>query len=244
MLALLDSGIGGLTVAKALRSLCPEADMLYLADLANAPYGTKSEGELLLLLCRSIRALLARGATKVALACITASCLYDRLPQDLQPCVIPLLPFLAERIAACRGCVGIIATEATVKSDALPLALRRLGYERPLYKNAAQGLVALAEAGRTDPEDPEVRGVLVRSISPLLYRGVDTLVLGCTHFPYFEAAIRSLYGGLTILSPARIGGEALAKTLPKDLLLGEGRFTYLVSATGGEKRKRFGPLGL
>ncbi len=243
MLALLDSGIGGLTVAKALRSHCPKADMLYLADLANAPYGTKSEGELLSLLCRSIRALRARGATKIVFACITASCLHERLPESLRPLVIPILPFVAERIAACEGRVGIIATEATVKSGALPRTLRRLGYERPIYKSAAQRLVPLAEAGRTDPEDPEVRAELMRSIAPLLSRGVDTLVLGCTHFPYFEAAIRSLYGGLTILSPARIGGEALAKALPKDLLSGEGRFTYLVSATGGEKRKRFSPSG-
>ncbi len=243
MIALLDSGIGGLTVAKPLRALCPAADMIYLADTANAPYGTKSEEELLALLCRSVRALLARGAQRVVLACITASCLYDRLPASLKPSVIPILPFVAERIAACRGRVGIIATEATVRSRALPLALQRLGCERPLYKSAAQGLVSLAEAGRTDPQDPEVREVLERSIAPLLCRGVDTLVLGCTHFPYFEPAIRSLYGGLAVLSPARIGSEALARTLPKELLRGEGRFLYLVSAVGRKKEKAYSPSG-
>ncbi len=237
MLALLDSGIGGLTVAKSLRALRPTADMIYLADTANAPYGTKSEAQLLPLLCRSIYALQKRGASKIVLACITASCLYEKLPCGLRSSVIPILPFVAEKIAACRGRVGIIATEATVCSRALPLALLRLGCERPLYKSSAQGLVALAEAGRTDAEDSAVRAELTRSISPLLCRGVDTLVLGCTHFPYFEAAIRSLYGGLTVLSPARIGAEALSKTLPPAILCGEGRFIYLVSSSGTRKRK-------
>ena len=236
MLALLDSGVGGLTVARALRALCPSVDILYLADSANAPYGTKSERELLPLLVRSIEALLARGGARVVLACITASCLYDRLPEALKPHVIPILPFVAEEIAASGGRVGIIATEATVHSAALPRALLRYGCHAPVERCAAQRLVALAEAGRTDASDPEVREALERAIAPLLYRGVDTLVLGCTHFPYFEEAIRSLYGGLRIISPARVGSEALVRTLPPELLLGEGRFLYLVSSVGGRER--------
>ncbi len=232
MLALLDSGIGGLTVARALCHLCPAADILYLADAANAPYGTKSEEELLPLLTHGIEALLARGAERVVLACITASCLHDRLPKALQPSVIPILPFVAERIAACRGHVGIIATEATVHSDALSRALLRCGCTRPIERSAAQALVGLAEAGKTRLADDGVREALEQAILPLLRRGVDTLVLGCTHFPYFEEAIRSLYGGLHILSPARIGSEALVRTLPPEMLEGEGRFTYLVSVYG------------
>lgn len=232
MLAFLDSGIGGLTVARSLRALRPDADILYLADQANAPYGTKNERELLPLISRGIRALLSRGAERVVLACITASCLYSRLPQDIAPRVIPLLPFVAERIAAERGHVGIIATEATVRSEALTLELLRLGCDKPIEKNAAQPLVMLAEAGRCSAEDKEVRHALEAAIAPLVYRGVDTLVLGCTHFPYFEDAIRSLYGGLKILSPARIGSEAMTHTLPESLFLGEGRFRYLVSKRG------------
>ena len=237
MLAFLDSGIGGLTVAKALRDLRPTADILYLADAANAPYGTKREAELLPLLSHGIEALLARGAERVVLACITASCLYDRLPRTLAPKVIPILPFVAEAIAASRGRVGIIATEATVRSDALSYALLRCGCERPIEKRAAQSLVALAEAGKTSLADEGVQDALERAILPLLYRGVDTLVLGCTHFPYFEPAIRSLYGGLKILSPAKIGSEALCRCLPPALTCGEGRFIYLVSSYGGARRR-------
>ena len=237
MLALLDSGIGGLTVARSLRALCPRADLLYLADSAHAPYGTKSERELLPLLVRGIEALLARGADRVVLACITASCLYDRLPDALKPRVIPILPFVAEEMAAAGGRIGIIATEATVRSDALPRALLQCGCRCPVERSSAQALVALAEAGRIDAADPEVRQALERAISPLLYRGVDTLVLGCTHFPYFEEAIRSLYGGLRILSPARIGSLALVRTLPPESFSGEGRFIYLVSSIGGGREK-------
>ena len=83
MLAFLDSGIGGLTVVKALRDLRPTADILYLADTANAPYGTKSEEVLLPLLSHGIEMLLSKGAERVVLACITASCLYDRLPKQI-----------------------------------------------------------------------------------------------------------------------------------------------------------------
>ena len=192
MIALLDSGIGGLTVARSLRVLRPKADLCYLADVANAPYGTKTDTQLLPLLSQGIGALLDRGAEKVVLACITASCLYSRLPAEQRPFVIPILPFIAESIAAVEGRVGMIATEATVQSDALSLSLRRLGCESAVLKNAAQPLVTLAEQGRTDPEDPLVRDAVMRAISPLVLRGVDTLVLGCTHFPYFEDAIRSV----------------------------------------------------
>ncbi len=232
MLAFLDSGIGGLTVARSLRALRPDTDILYLADKANAPYGTKSESELLPLLSRGIRALLSRGAERVVLACITASCLYNRLPKDISPRVIPILPFVAERIAVQKGHVGIIATEATVRSEALARELFRLGCERPIEKNAAQELVSLAEAGRFHAEDVAVRSALECAIAPLLHRGVDTLVLGCTHFPYFENAIRSLYGGLKILSPARIASEALVNTLLSAFFDGKGSFRYLVSARG------------
>jgi glutamate racemase len=232
LLAFLDSSIGGLTVARSLQALRPDADILYLADKANSPYGTKSERELLPILERAIRALLARGADRVVLACITASCLYDRLSCDISPRVIPILPFVAEAIAKQKGHIGMIATEATVKSDAPILALRRLGCACPIEKSAAQSLVALAEAGRFSIEDREVERALTDAISPLVCRGVDTLVLGCTHFPYFEDAIRSLYGGLKILSPARIGSAALIHALPPALLCGEGRFRYLVSRRG------------
>lgn len=238
MIALLDSGIGGLTVAKALRDLRPAADILYLADSANAPYGTKSEGELLPLLVRGTESLLARGAERVVFACITASCLYDRLPKTLIPSVIPILPFVAERIAACQGHVGMIATEATVRSDAIARELFRYGCTRPIERCAAQPLVALAEAGKTTLADEGVKEALEHAILPLLYRGVDTLVLGCTHFPYFENAIRMLYGGLQILSPARIGSEALVRCLPPEMLCGEGRFAYLVSSYGTKKTKK------
>ena len=130
----------------------------------------------------------------------------------------------------------MIATEATVRSAALSSELSRLGVHRPIEKAAAQSLVALAEAGRFRAEDNGVRRALTDAIAPLVLRGVDTLVLGCTHFPYFEEAIRSLYGGLKILSPARIGAEALVKILPRELLSGEGRLRYLVSVRGGRGR--------
>ena len=237
MLAFLDSGIGGLTVARSLRALCPDADIAYLADRANAPYGTKSEGELLPLLSQGICALLALGAERVVLACITASCLYDRLPREIRPRVIPILPFIAEAIAKETGRVGMIATEATVKSDALMLSLRGMGVFRPIEKRAAQSLVALAEARRFSVSDPAVERALTDAISPLVYRGVDTLVLGCTHFPYFEDAIRALYGGLKILSPARIASEALVNTLPRAWLSGEGGFRYLTSARGRPRQE-------
>lgn len=238
MLAFLDSGIGGLTVVKALRDLRPAADILYLADTAHAPYGTKSERELLPLLERAVEALLSRGAERVVLACITASCLYDKLPRALMPRVIPILPFVAEEIAVQSGRVGMIATEATVQSDALPRALLRCGCHRHVERSAAQALVALAEQNRTSADDPDVRSALERAIAPLLCRGVDTLVLGCTHFPYFENAIRSLYGGLRILSPARIGSEALVRILPPESFSGQGEFSYLVSLYGGEAESK------
>ena len=185
MIALLDSGIGGLTVAKALRDLRPTADILYLADSANAPYGTKREGELLPLLVRGTESLLARGAERVVFACITASCLYDRLPKALMPSVIPILPFVAERIAACHGRVGMIATEATVRSDAIARVLSRYGCTRPIERSAAQPLVALAEAGKTSLADEGVKDALEEAILAGRDIAADE-VLG-KHAPWVEA---------------------------------------------------------
>jgi len=123
LLAFLDSGIGGLTVARSLQALRPDADILYLADRVNAPYGTKSEAALLSVLERAIRALLARGADCVVLACITASCLYDRLSYDISPRVIPILPFMAKEIAKQREAIEaqlrekILAEMSQVKTE-------------------------------------------------------------------------------------------------------------------------------
>jgi len=207
-----DSGVGGLTVVSALRRRLPRESILYLGDTARLPYGSKSPGTVTRYTENNIAFLLGRGVKAVVIACNTASAL--ALP-NLHPEVPTwgvIEPGARKAAAVSRGRVGVIATEATVRSDAYPRALRALRPELEIRSQACPLFVPLVEEGWHD--DPLTAEVAERYLRPLLDAGIDTLVLGCTHYPLLAPVLARVAGPeVTLVDSAEAVAEVVAKGL-------------------------------
>lgn len=190
-----DSGIGGLTVAAALRQLLPAEDIFYLGDTARVPYGGRSAATIERYSMEISGLLLAEGAKVIVVACNTASALaVPRLQETLRVPVLGVIaPGAAAAAAATRnGRVGIIGTKATVRSGAYERALHRLAPALETHAHACPLLVPLIEEGLL--EDSLTDQHIVRYLQPVLTAGVDTLILGCTHYPLLQPALARLAG--------------------------------------------------
>lgn len=207
-----DSGVGGLTVVAALRKRLPREAILYLGDTARLPYGTKSPATVTQYTRRNLRFLEERGVKAVVVACNTASAL-------ALPHLVPRLPTWgviepgAERAAQLsRGRVGVLATESTVLSNAYGRALHARRPELHVVSQACPLFVPLVEEGWGD--DPVVESVARRYLEPLIVDRVDTVVLGCTHYPMLAAVIQRILGPeVTLVDSA----EATALTVEATL---------------------------
>jgi glutamate racemase len=207
-----DSGVGGLTVVAALRRRLPLESILYLGDTARLPYGSKSPATVTRYTQNNVAFLVERGVKAVVVACNTASAL--ALPELSLP--VPTWGVVepgAERAAAVSGGrVGVIATEATVRSDAYPRALRRWRPELAIASRACPLFVPLVEEGWHD--DPIAEQVAVRYLGPLLAGGIDTLVLGCTHYPLLVPVLARVAGpAVRLVDSAAAVAEAVAAGL-------------------------------
>jgi glutamate racemase len=211
-----DSGVGGLTVMAAIRRRLPAESILYLGDTARLPYGSKSPDTVTRYTRRNIEFLTERGVKAVVVACNTASAL--ALP-NLQPGLdlkIPtwgvIEPGARKAAAVSRGRIGVIATEATVRSDAYPRALRALRPDLEILSQPCPLFVPLVEEGWHD--DPVTEEVARRYLRPLLDAGVDTLVLGCTHYPLLVPVLRRVAGpDVTLVDSAEAVAEVVAAGL-------------------------------
>jgi glutamate racemase len=216
-----DSGVGGLTVAAAIRRRLPRESILYLGDTARLPYGSKSPDTVTRYTRRNIEFLAERGVKAVVVACNTASAL--ALPQldpdHLDPNhnrTIPtwgvIEPGARKAAALSRGRVGVIATDATVLSDAYPRALRALRPDLEILSQPCPLFVPLVEEGWHD--DPVTEQVAERYLRPLLDAGIDTLVLGCTHYPLLVPVLRRVAGpDVTLVDSAEAVAEVVAAGL-------------------------------
>ncbi len=188
MIGILDSGIGGENTAANVRELYPALDVLLLKDTKNAPYGTKSQEELINITNANIDLLLRHGARRVLIGCCTASTVWDKLSERQRSVSIPIIEptaMLAQSLTK-SGKIALIATERTVKDGAFARALgNSLSLSLPI-----QSLVTLTESGARDGalSKKEAR-FLDDVLAPLEYSGADTLILGCTHFPALENEI-------------------------------------------------------
>lgn len=200
-----DSGIGGLTVAAALRELLPAERILYVGDTARVPYGGKSPATIERYSFEISRMLLAEGAKLIVVACNTASALaVPALESRLTvPVVGVIRPGAAAAVATTRNQrIGVIGTRATVQSRAYEGAILALHPAAEVYAQACPLLVPLIEEGWL--EDPITDQVIARYLDPMLSSGVDTLVLGCTHYPLLHAAIERRVGsGVGLVDSAR-----------------------------------------
>ena len=214
MIGVFDSGMGALSAISEIRKLAPQENVCYYCDRKNAPYGTKSKSELISLIERDVEILRNNGADKILMACCTASTVYDYLKEDTRRVCTPILLPTARRASQLtkNGRVGVIATHATVRSK----AFSRLLYSYPgvefVIEKEAQMLVSLVEGGARDENiTREEKGVISGILSRFDGENIDTLILGCTHFPFLEGEISRLLPEVKTVSPSREGAIEILK---------------------------------
>jgi glutamate racemase len=191
-LGVFDSGLGGLTVVRALREALPAERIVYLGDTARVPYGTKGAATVVKYALACARHLIARDVKALVVACNTVSAVApDRLRADLDLPVLGVIePGARAAVAATRsGRIGVLATAGTIASGAYPRAVAQLSTRAEVVGQSAPMLVPLAEEGWTEGEVPRL--VVRRYVEPLASAGVDVVVLGCTHYPLLRGAIEA-----------------------------------------------------
>jgi len=190
-----DSGIGGLTVAAALRRLLPHEDIYYIGDTARLPYGGKSQTTIERYAVEISGLLLAGNAKMIVVACNTASALaIPRLQQTLEvPVTGVILPGARAAVTATRnGHVGVIGTRGTIRSGAYERAIHAIAPEVRVSSQSCPMLVPAIEEGWLD--DPITESIFARYLEDLMKSGIDTLVLGCTHYPLLKPALARFLG--------------------------------------------------
>jgi glutamate racemase len=207
-----DSGVGGLTVVSALRRHLPAESIVYLGDTARLPYGSKSVETVTQYTRKNVAFLLARGVKAVVVACNTASALALPHLEATIPTWGVVGPGARRAAAITRGRVGVIATQSTVRSDAYGRALAELRPGVMVASRACPLLVPLVEEGWHD--DPVTEEVARRYLAPLLAEDIDTLVLGCTHYPLLRPLLARVAGdGVRLVDSAESTAEEVAREL-------------------------------
>ena len=215
-----DSGIGGLTVVKALRDRLPNETIVYLGDTARVPYGPKSPETVQRYALELAHMLMQKDAKALVVACNTVSSV--ALPLLTRKFSVPVIgviePGARAALQATRNRhVGVIGTRATIRSGAYEKVLRATDNNVRVSSRACPLLVPLIEEGLLD--DDVTDRVIIRYLEPLLADGIDTLVLGCTHYPLLSAAIaRALGGGITLVDSAENCATAVQETLDRQSL--------------------------
>jgi glutamate racemase len=199
-----DSGVGGLSVLKAIRQLLPHEPVIYLADQGHVPYGPRPLEQVQAFSKEITRFLLAQGAKLVVVACNTASAaalfhLRKTFPEvpfvGMEPAVKPA----AEHTQT--GVVGVLATPATFQGALYASVVERFATGVDLIQSTCPGLVAQIERGALD--QPEARAILEEALHPMLAKNIDTIVLGCTHYPFVIPLIQEIVGDkVRVIDPA------------------------------------------
>ena len=212
MVGLFDSGRGGLNTVRYVKEHHPSVDLVYFIDRERAPYGIKTQNELVRITGENVKLLTEMGAQRVLIACCTASTVYHMLPSELRAVSLPIIDAVAENAKSSTriGRIGVIATSHTVRSHAFKNALS--GYY--VHEIALQELVALIDGGTCDKTiDDGGIAVLEHMLSPIIEAGCDTLILGCTHFPALIKTIENItrpHGIRALIDSARIGADLIA----------------------------------
>ena len=218
-----DSGVGGLSVLRAIRQELPDNTVIYLADQAHVPYGSRSLEEVRRFSEVITRYLVDQGAGMIVVACNTASAaalhfLREKFPGTpfvgMEPAVKPA----AEQTQS--GVVGILATPATFQGALYASVVERFASGVILLQDTCPGLVGQIEAG--DLDGPRSRRILEEALAPMLAQDIDTIVLGCTHYPFVIPLIQNIAGpGVRVIDPA----PAVARQVRRVLEANEARFS-------------------
>ena len=220
-IGIFDSGVGGLSVLRAVRRELPYEDILYLGDQAHIPYGPREKVQIMAFSRAITRFLLAQGAKLIVVACNTASAvaLHDlrkELPDvsfvGMEPAVKPA----AETTNT--GKVGVLATPTTFAGELYASVVERFAGGVTLFQDTCPGLVEQIEQGKLD--GPETRRILEQALKPMLAGGIDTVVMGCTHYPFVIPQIEDITGpGVRTIDPAPAIARQVRRLLAQKGLL-------------------------
>ena len=216
-----DSGVGGLTVFKTLEAALPGESLLYLGDTARVPYGTKSPETVVRYGLDAARFLRKHDVKTIVVACNTVSSVaLDAVAEEARVPVMGVILPGAKRATkvSVSGRIGVIGTRATVESESYPRAILALRPGAEVFSSPCPLFVPLAEEGWTD--DEVALAVATRYLESLKDAGIDTLVLGCTHYPLLASVIGKVMGpGVTLVDSADSVAEEVAAWLARDEVL-------------------------
>lgn len=209
-----DSGLGGLSVAREIRAMLPSEHLLYFADSANCPYGGRPLDEIGALTLAAARELIRRGVKLMVVACNTASgAALETLRSTVSIPIVGLEPAVKPAAAFSHsGRIGVMATAATLKTERFERLTRNFARDVSVVTQPCPGLVELVEAGEVGGE--RVRAVLEPLVEPLRRAGVDTVVLGCTHYPFLRSEISEMLGADVLVLDS---GGAVARQVERVL---------------------------
>ena len=209
-----DSGVGGISVLKHIRALMPHEDLLYVADSKFAPYGNKTPEFIRERTDAIAGFLIEKGAKALVVACNTATAAAAEYLRDRYALpIIAMEPAVKPAAQATKtGVIGVLATSGTLQSAQFAALLEHYGQNVQVVTQACHGLVECIERG--DLAGAEIEALLRRYVQPLLEANADTIVLGCTHYPFVRPLIESLLGGQVTLIDT---GDAVARHLKSRL---------------------------
>ncbi len=223
-IGIFDSGLGGLSAVKELLDIVPNENIVYFGDTGRVPYGTKSKSTILKYARQDEAFLLEKDVKMVIAACGTVSSVAFDTGKDLG------VPFLGVVKPACAAAVlatknkkiGVIGTATTVSSGSYKKAIQSIDKDIEVYAKACSMFVSLVEEGWVDENDEITIKTAERYLKPLKEKGVDTLILGCTHFPLISAIIGKVMGeNVTLISSGGACAKQAAKYLKDNNMLNE-----------------------
>lgn len=231
-----DSGLGGLTVVRELLNFLPEEDIVYFGDTDRVPYGTKSSETIRKFARQDEAFLLSKDVKLIIAACGTVSSVASDIGAELPVPYIEVVSHASKAAAEAtrNGRIGVIGTNATISSGQHRRHILEHLPSAEVISQSCTLFVPLVEAGWIDENDPVVYETVKKYLTPMLEAGVDTLILGCTHYPVLSPAIRRFMGdGVTLINAGVSTAQAVKETLSKNRLLnGSGKISkqdYYVS---------------
>ena len=222
-IGIFDSGVGGTSIWKEIRELLPFEDCIYVADSKNAPYGEKSEKEILRLSIKNTQFLLEKDCKLIVVACNTATTnAISYLRENFSVPFIGIEPAIKPAALNSKSkTVGILATQGTLSSSLFHSTSKNHAAGITVIEQKGTGLVELIENGEL--ESGELRRLLKGYLDPMLERGIDYLVLGCTHYPYLIPMLKELLpSNVKIIDSGQAVARQTKTILIKDNLLNEG----------------------
>ena len=238
MIGIFDSGVGGLTVFREIKKILPNERYIYYSDNAHCPYGEKSK-EYIIDRARSITDfLLSKGTDVIVVACNTATAAAIKTLREaysipfigMEPAIKPAAQLTK------TGIVGVLATAGTLKADKYKDTRGKYADDATVVEHIGQGFVELVESGQTT--GPKAEAVVIESIEPLLDAGADTIVLGCTHYPFLSETISKVAASLApdrtvhIVDPAPAVARHLHEVMTENNIIRQEGYELSLHSSG------------